>query len=370
MVVKRRGIVYGAAVIRALPEPGIPDSCKDVIVQAGKDAPVHRTAIGAGLIPEGVTQVGHLGRVLFEVSINIGFYAGVFRNGSQFKLMTFEIKVVTCLHTHHPGPLGLNVIILDQAHRAFHVIQEKFRIDTHKLEQAVVQVKSQSAVIAVFGIVPLFHEQGRRRHKEPGLHVVVEHRQFADADGGIPYGQLITVAEQVSRVVLVFHAHAVVVNAQVRIKTNNAQRTKPHVHSKHVVREGKLVQGQVVVVAWAPVHHVSAQINTQPVVIEAKMGTVAGITGILHTRIIFFFLDLYKFPVKRFWRCRRVGFIIDAGIQHKINGIRIATQVDTAVDSRPNCIAKGFSPTVVDTAHHASSKGYTGRTSVARIQSV
>ena len=267
--------------------------------------------------------------------------------------MALEIKVVTRLQACHPGPLGLNVIILDQAHWAFHVIQEKFRIDTHELEQAVVQVKSQSAVVAVFGIVSLFHKQGRRRHKEPRLHVVVKHRQFADADGGFPYGQFVTMAEQVSRVVLVFHAHAVVVNTQVRIKADNAQGAKPHVHGKHVVREGKLVQGQVVIITGSPVHHVASQINAQPIVIESEMSAVAGVARILHARIIFFFLDLYKLPVKRLWRCRRVGLVIDAGVQHKVHGVCIATHVDTAVDSRPNSIAKGFSPTIVDTAHHA-----------------
>ena len=174
-------------------------------------------------------------------------------------------------------------------------------------------------------------------------------------------------AEQVSRVVLVFHAHAVVVNTQVRIKADNAQGAKPHVHGKHVVREGKLVQRQVVIITGSPVHHVTAQINAQPVVIEAKMSAVAGVARILHARIIFFFLDLYKLPVKRLWRCRRVGLIIDAGVQHKVHGVRIATHVYAAVNSRPNSIAKGFSPTIVDTAHHASSKGYTGRTSAARI---
>ena len=146
---------------------------------------------------------------------------------------------------------------------------------------------------------------------------------------------------------LVVHAHAVVDNSQVAIEAENAERSELQVHRKHVVRKRELVQRQVVVIARAPVEHVAGKVNANPVVVEREMRTVARIARIFHAGIIFFFLHFQKFVVPRPRLFRGVSFVVNAGVEHELKRIRIAAQVDTAIDTRPYGIAKIIAPAVV-----------------------
>ena len=238
--------------------------------------------------------------------------------------MRIHLEVVSAVHTRHPCPLGFDVIVIHKAYRTFHVIEEKFRIKAERIEQSVVKVKGKRTVIAVFGIVSLFHKQGSRRNKKPRFQVVVLDLQFANAKSRIAYSQFVAVTENIAGLVDILLVEAVV-NSQITVERKHAQGAKLHIQRKHVVRQCKLVQAQVVVVTRAPVHHVATKVQTQPIVIQRNMRPVAGIADIFKPRIIFFFLVLQEFTVKRLrviirlpFR-RQMAFVVNTGIQNEID---------------------------------------------------
>ena len=78
MVSTRGRIVYSAAVIRSLPEPGVSQGCKNVMVQAAISGKVNGLAIRPSLTAQRAAQMSHLRRIFVEVGIHVRFDAGVF----------------------------------------------------------------------------------------------------------------------------------------------------------------------------------------------------------------------------------------------------------------------------------------------------
>ena len=259
---------------------------------------------------------------------------------------------MTCLDTRHPSPLGFDIVVPDQADRRFHIIQKEFRIEANRVEQAIVKIKRKGSIIAVFRIITLFHKQRSRRDKEPRFHVVIENLEFANTKRCIANSKFIAMAKKISRVILIRHAHTVIEDSQIRIKAHHAKRADHQIKAQHVVRKRKLVQCQVVIVTRAPVHHVTAKVQAQPVVVESKVRAVTSIARVFDAGIVFLSLDFQEFTIIGF-RTRyrfsvaqassRVPFIVNAGIQHKVDGIDKATQVNTAIKTRPNRISNRFS---------------------------
>ena len=142
--------------------------------------------------------------------------------------MRFNLEIVGAMHTRHPSPLGFDVVVFHETHRAFHVIQEEFRIKAEGIEQAVVEVKGEGTVVAVFGVVTLFHEQGNRRNEQPRLQVIVLDLQFADTESCIAHGKFVTVTKDVAGLIDIAGTHARK-DAQVSIERKHAQRAKLHV---------------------------------------------------------------------------------------------------------------------------------------------
>ena len=142
--------------------------------------------------------------------------------------MGINLKIMGSMHTGHPSPLGLDVVVFHEAHRTFHVVQEKFAIDAERTEQAVVEIKRKRSVIGTFGIVSLFHEQGDHRNKKPWFQVVILNLKFANAESGIAHSQFVAVAKNVAGFVLVLVAHARI-DAQVPVERHHTQGAKLHV---------------------------------------------------------------------------------------------------------------------------------------------
>ena len=356
MVVRRR-VIHGTAVIRSLPEPAVTKRGENAVIQPSIDRSVNPLAIGTILVTERTTEMLHLRRILLKVRIHIRFDAGIFRDEARFQQVRTDVEIVCPMHTGHPRPLGFDIVVTSKAHRAFHIVEEIFRINTERPEEAIVEVKRKRTVVAILGIVALFHEQRNHRYKEPRFQIVVLDLQFADTECRITHGQFVTVTENVAGFIDILGAHTRI-DAQVTIERHHAQGSKLHVERKHIVRERKLVQAQVVVVTRAPMHHVAAEVEASPVVVQGKMGSVAGVTRVFQSRIVLFLLDFQEFPVERPRILRRMAFVINAGIQNEIDGIRITAQVNAPVNSRPNRIAERFATTVIEAAHQRHRQGH------------
>ena len=355
----RSRIVYCASIILALPEPSVSQGGKNVSIQATISGKINGLAVWSRLATQRASQVRKLRRIRMEMRIHVRFYAGIFSNKARFQQVRLDLEIMGSMHTRHPCPLGFNIVILYKAYRTFHVIEEEFRIHTQRIEKTIVEVKGKRTIVAVFGIIALFHEQRNRRNKQPRFQVIVLDLQFTDTESSIPHSKLVAVTKDVASFIYVLFIEAMV-DSQVSIERKHTQRTKLHIKRKHVIRQRELVQAQVIVVARTPMHHVTTKVQAQPVVIQGDMRTVASVTGILQSRVIFFFLEFQEFTIKRFRITCGMTFVINAGIKHKVNGIRITAQVNTTIYTRPNRITKRFTAAVVHTSHHRKSQSHAG----------
>ena len=121
-------------------------------------SPVDSEAVRAIGVPERFTQVRHLRLSGVVMAVGVRFYTGNFGNGTQLQRVAIQVKVVTGLHTQHSCPAVIAVLVFVHGHGRFHVIQEEFAVHAHRIEQAVVQVKGERAVIHAFGVIALFNE--------------------------------------------------------------------------------------------------------------------------------------------------------------------------------------------------------------------
>ena len=152
MVTRRSRIIYGATVIGPFPEPRIVKAGKDMPIQATVQGPVQRHAVRAALVPQRVTEIRDLRRIFYEVAIDIRFHTGVFKNRTGFDPVATDKEIMPGLQARHPSPLGLNIVVLDKTDGRFHIVQEKFRIDTGRIHDAIVEIKRERTIIAAFAV--------------------------------------------------------------------------------------------------------------------------------------------------------------------------------------------------------------------------
>ena len=247
------------------------------------------------------------------MAVGVRFYTGNLGNRPNLQRMTVHIKVVTGLQAKHARPAVVAVLVFVHGHRRFHIVQEEFAIHTHRIKQAVIQVKSKRTVVYVFRIIAFFNKERHQRYKKPGLVFVVQHLQFAHAHSQVTQGKFVTVRIQIA-VVQVVHAIAPTVHAQVGIHAKHAERAKRKVQVEHVVGQRKLVEREIIIIARPPVQNITGKRDSRPGVVQPQVRTVTGVAHVVGTGITIFGLNIEHLAVKALGLFGRMLFGINAGI--------------------------------------------------------